>query len=49
MVLVELKNTEEAKNLLLDVLKVNPRDVAALTILGNHYARAHNDRRRDHT
>ncbi len=44
MVLVEMGETEDAKGLLLDVLKVNPKDVAALTILGNHYARLENDR-----
>lgn len=44
MVLVETGEADEAKGLLLDVLKVNPRDVAALTILGNHYARAENDK-----
>ena len=43
MVLVEKGDAEEAKGLLLDVLKVNPRDVGALTILGNHYARVEND------
>ena len=43
MVLVELGDAEEAKNLLLDVLKANPRDVASLVILGNHYAKAESD------
>jgi len=44
MVLVEMGQTEDAKGLLLDVLKINPKDVGALTILGNHYARAENDK-----
>lgn len=44
MVLVEMGETEDAKGLLLDVLKINPKDVAALTILGNHYARVENDK-----
>lgn len=43
MVLVELGEAEEAKDLLLDVLKVDPRDVASLVILGNHYAKADSD------
>jgi len=43
MVLVELGEAEEAKDLLLDVLKADPRDVASLVILGNHYAKADSD------
>ena len=43
MVLVEMGDTEGAKNLLLDVLKANPTDVASLVILGNHYARSESD------
>lgn len=43
MVLVEMGDTEGAKNLLLDVLKANPADVASLVILGNHYARSESD------
>ena len=44
MVLVEMGHADEAKDLLLDVLKTNPRDVASLVILGNHYAKAEGDR-----
>ena len=44
MVLVELGHADEAKDLLLDVLKTNPRDVASLVILGNHYAKAEGDK-----
>lgn len=39
MVLVELGKDSEAVDTLLDVLRADPRDHQALTILGNHYAR----------
>lgn len=43
MVLVEMGQTEDAVDTLLDVLKVDPRDHQALIILGNHYARVERD------
>lgn len=44
MVLVELGQTSDALDTLIDVLKIDPRDHQALTILGNHYARTEKDR-----
>ena len=43
MALVEMGQTSDAMDVLLDVLKVNPRDHQALLILGNHYARVEHD------
>ena len=39
MVLMESGKPDEAVDVLLDVLKIRPRDPKALVILGNHYAR----------
>ena len=44
MVLVETGDASGAKDLLLDVLKADPRDTRALVILGNHYAKTDGDR-----
>ena len=43
MALVEMGQAADAIDVLLDVLKVNPRDHQALLILGNHYARVERD------
>ena len=39
MVLVEMGKPGDAVDLLIDVLRADPRDAQALIILGNHYAR----------
>ena len=43
MVLVEMGKPGDAVDLLIDVLRADPRDAQALIILGNHYARRGGD------
>jgi len=44
MVLMESGKNEEAADMLLDALRMDPRDPKALVILGNHYARQEGQR-----